>query len=125
MIVQPNGKGALYAGGVPGNQGGTGRPPSSIKALLRESFAKRIPVLEDVADDKEARAGDRIRAIEVLGTFDLRDKGEDDISEHPEARRFVAAFHMALTEEVTPAIADRVKRKIELLLGTQFAGPAA
>jgi len=46
-------------------------------------------MLEEVADDQEARAGDRIRAIEVLGTFDLRDKGEGDISEHPEARRLL------------------------------------
>jgi len=75
-------------------------------------------MLEEVADDKEARAGDRIRAIEVLGTFDLRDKGEGDINEHPEARRFLAAFHTALSEEAAPAIADRIRRKIEELMRT-------
>lgn len=50
LIVQPNGRGALYAGGVPGNEGGTGRPPSVIRDRFREALDKRLPVLEDVAD---------------------------------------------------------------------------
>ena len=34
-IVQPKGRGALYAGGVPGNKGG-GRPPDEFKAKMAE-----------------------------------------------------------------------------------------
>lgn len=35
-----------------GNRGGTGRPPSAIRALLRDSFANRIATIEDIADGK-------------------------------------------------------------------------
>lgn len=48
-IPQANG-GALYAGGVPGNRGGHGQPPSRVKAALRMDFEERRGVLRDIAD---------------------------------------------------------------------------
>ena len=33
LIPQPNGRGALLAGGMPGNKGGSGRPPDEFKQL--------------------------------------------------------------------------------------------
>ena len=51
LIRHPNANGgALYAGGVPGNAGGSGRPLSAARNAARESFASRIPVLESIAD---------------------------------------------------------------------------
>ena len=165
LIPQPNGKGALLSGGVPGNKGG-GRPSSAIRETLRASFEKRIPVLEQVADGKpvdefkipfvnvlphvqcprcksqmepkdpetafmisirclrSARPGDRIKAVEAMGKLGLTDS-DTDISNHPEARRFLAAFHTALIEEVSPKIADRVRQRIEQLLGSPFVVVAA
>jgi hypothetical protein len=35
LVEQPHG-GALLSGGVPGNKGGTGRPPDEFKARMRE-----------------------------------------------------------------------------------------
>ena len=49
LIPQEHG-GALLSGGVPGNAGGTGRPPSEVRARLRGSFEERIPVLEQFMD---------------------------------------------------------------------------
>ena len=86
-IAQPHG-GALYEGGVPGNGGGTGRPPSIVRARLRESFEKRIPLLEQIADGEvmvkvrvregveseslmSAAPGDRIRALDLLAKYGL------------------------------------------------------
>lgn len=49
--AHPDGrKGAIYAGGVPGNRGGYGRPPSQIRAMLRESYVQRIPRVAQMAD---------------------------------------------------------------------------
>lgn len=33
LIPQPNGRGALLSGGMPGNKGGSGRPPDEFKQL--------------------------------------------------------------------------------------------
>lgn len=83
LIPQPGGRGALYAGGVPGNKGG-GRQSSAFLAALHDIPARaRIPeVVEGIisgdirellgknADGEpivgETRNSDRIRAIEYV-----------------------------------------------------------
>ena len=59
--------GALLTGGVPGNKGGPGRPRSAIRDLSALAFEQRIPVLEEIADDKDQKPSDRIRAVDTLG----------------------------------------------------------
>jgi hypothetical protein len=71
LIPQPNGKGALLAGGKPGNKGGTGRPPSAIRAQMRGSLAERISIAEAIADDKDAKASDRLHALDLLAKYGL------------------------------------------------------
>jgi hypothetical protein len=51
MVPQPHG-GALHAGGVPGNRGGVGRPPSEVRRMAREMFAARLPVLDQIAEGR-------------------------------------------------------------------------
>lgn len=46
LVPQPNGKGALLTGGVPGNRGGTGRPPNEIRKRYRELNWKVLDELE-------------------------------------------------------------------------------
>lgn len=58
LIPQPHG-GALLAGGVPGNRGGVGQPPSVIRSLSREAWAERLPVLTTIAD------GEAVQTIDV------------------------------------------------------------
>ena len=70
LLPQRHG-GALRGGGKPGNRGGTGRPPSVIRERCRGSFEDRIVVLEEIADDAKANAGDRIRALDLLGQYGL------------------------------------------------------
>ena len=43
-VQQPHG-GALHVGGVPGNAGGTGRPPSEVRKAVLEGAAKAVPKL--------------------------------------------------------------------------------
>lgn len=59
LVPQPNGRGALLSGGMPGNAGGPGRPPSIIRERLRGSYEQRIAVLEQVAD------GEAMERVEV------------------------------------------------------------
>jgi hypothetical protein len=76
LIPQPDGRGALLSGGMPGNKGGTGRPPSLIRAALRESFDARIQILEEIADGKLYEVKDRIKAMETLAKYGLGTKSE-------------------------------------------------
>ena len=61
-----HGVGKLYAGGVPGNKG-VGRPRSKVREAASLAFDERIEVLSAIADDVEAKDGDRVRAVDVLG----------------------------------------------------------
>lgn len=62
---QPHG-GALLNGGVRGNRGGSGAPPSLIRLRCRESFLSRISIAERVADDERSAPRDRLKALELL-----------------------------------------------------------
>ena len=70
LVRQPHG-GALLSGGVPGHRGGAGRPPSVIRERCRGSFAERLTVLEEIADDSEVPIRDRLKAIDLLGKYGL------------------------------------------------------
>ncbi len=70
LVDQRHG-GALYAGGVPGHRGGSGRPPSVLRERLRGSFEDRVNVLEAIADDEEADPQDRIRAVDTLAKYGI------------------------------------------------------
>lgn len=119
-VPQPHG-GALVPGAGGGPQPGSGRPKSVVKAALRLSFEQRIPVLEQIADDAEEQAKDRIRAVDTLGKYsELGEPDEKDISQHPDARRFLAAVHQAITETVSPQVAERIMGRIEALMSAPF-----
>ena len=75
--------GTLLAGGMPGNKGG-GRPPSAIRERCRGSFAERIPILEEIADDVDLRPQDRVKAIDVLAKYGGVDKLALTPDEQPE-----------------------------------------
>jgi hypothetical protein len=69
LVPQPNGKGALLSGGVPGNKGGSGRPRKAFKKFCRELAAseKYQKALEDAAtDDKHDQF---IGAAKLVATF--------------------------------------------------------
>jgi hypothetical protein len=70
LVRQAHG-GALLSGGTPGQQGGTGAPPSALRRRLQGSLADRVRILEEIADDAEVCERDRIRAIEVLARYGL------------------------------------------------------
>lgn len=68
LVVQPHG-GAIHVGGVPGNRGGSGRPPSAIRKSALDSLDKRLAVAEQIADDEKAKGSDRIAALRLLASI--------------------------------------------------------
>ena len=56
-------------------------------------------------------------ALDSIGKFGITNDLEVvDIRQHPDAQRFVAAFHQALVLELSVKDADRVKARIDSLL---------
>ena len=122
LIPQKHG-GALLSGDSPTNHvSGPGRPPSAIRRALRESFDKRLPVLEKIADSTtpETKDSDRIRAVEVLGKYGLGETAAEhsDIRNHPHALQFVTAYRQALVLELSDDVVQRVLQRVEALLDT-------
>lgn len=80
-VPQPHG-GSIIPGGAPGNRGGMGAVPSVVRQRARDSFYKRVPVLEKIADSKKSKDSDRISAILGLGRIGLSGNvSVDDIRE--------------------------------------------
>ncbi|MDP1859503.1 MAG: hypothetical protein Q8K82_12580 [Gemmatimonadaceae bacterium] len=85
--MMPGGNGdRLYAGGVPGNKGGTGRPPNEFRARMQElaNYADRLGHIEAVLNDPnhpqwmaalrhvtEHGYGKPAQSVEVSGRFEL------------------------------------------------------
>src|SRR5687767_12135252 len=70
LVLQPHG-GALLTAGKQGNKGGSGRPPSALRARLRASFEERLQIAEEIDDDADQSPADRLRALALLGRYGL------------------------------------------------------
>lgn len=123
-VPQPHG-GALLSGGMPGNRGGTGRPPSELRARLRGSFEDRIKTLEAFADgamplrEKCEKCGhepiptlaampvessDRLRAIDMMAKYGLgtlKEVSVENVRERVKATLSVIQSHTAPEQYAT------------------------
>ncbi len=87
LVPRPDGKGALLTGGVPGNKGGTGRPPNEVRALARELGYRSLGALDKVLAKIEAQLeeGKSINTDLLLKIADHTNKfglGTRDTTEH-------------------------------------------
>lgn len=104
-VVQAHG-GALYAGGVPGNNGG--RPPSAIRATARESLDKLMPRLNTIAKARKSKDSDKIRAIEVLAKIGMdRAVSIEDVKEA--LRETTREIYEFLPRDQADALVARVR----------------
>lgn len=107
MVPQPHG-GALLAGGVPGNAGGPGVPPSVVRRRARESYYDRIPKLEKIADARTTPARDVIAAIRELGRVGMGGSvSPDDVRER--MARTIDVIREELDEETAVRVLLRVR----------------
>jgi hypothetical protein len=106
LIPQPNGKGALLAGGIPGNKGG-GRPKSEVRAAALEGADVAIPFLKSVVE--EAIEAKKKKKDGVLGLF--RSKAEAIA-----ASKILLQFGLGTQTEVSvDDIRNRLSRQLEVL----------
>ena len=68
LVPQLHG-GAIRTGGNPGNKGGTGRPPSAIRARMREHLDSEV--LDSVMDEFEKGELDTLDVAEFLAKYGL------------------------------------------------------
>jgi hypothetical protein len=90
LVAQAHG-GAIKTGGNPGNKGGTGRPPSAIRARMREHLDSEVldKVMEEFDDGK-------------LDTLDVAD--------------FLAKYGLGTMKEVTVEnVRERLRLTLEVL----------
>lgn len=108
MRPGPNG-GMLQIGGSPGNPGG-GRPPSAIRGVCRQSFAARIPIMEQIADSDSHDAADRLKAIDILGKYGLDARtqmGTDEVRE--KLRATVQIIRSELGTDLAEMLVSRIR----------------
>ena len=77
--------------GNPGNKGG-GRRPHKVREIARASFAARIHILEEIADEEEERSTDRIAALKLLSDTGGVDKIALTLEEQPEQEMTMSAW---------------------------------
>lgn len=94
--------GAIHVGGVPGNAGGSGRPPSVLREACRDNFGERIEVLDAIA------GGSVMQRIEVpLAT--VLEYATCPNCDPEELRRTAGERVIVIEGAVSPSPADRIK----------------
>lgn len=116
LIPQPEGKGALLSGGVHGNAGGPGRPPSAVRAVLREAYEDRIPFLRALADGKPITLRTATSSKNSKGERSVTSKKRvftPGVNDRLAAMEQLARYGIGTTKEVS---VDAVKAKVEAML---------
>lgn len=103
-MPQPNG-GALLAGGVPGNRGGTGRPKSEVRAAALAGADEAIPILRAILKNGKARKAERIAAGRELLKYGLGLQREVSMDE---VRERLSRTIALLWEELPAGDAERI-----------------
>jgi hypothetical protein len=67
---------------------------------------------------RSSRVRDRLRAMDSMGKFGIGDTPTEfaDIRQHPDAQRFMNAYHKALTMELSEQVAGEVIKRVDELL---------
>lgn len=76
LVPQPNGRGALLAGGVRGHKGAGGRPPSELRALMRGKLQDRLAIIDGILNNRKTSPSDRLRALDFLARYGLGTRTE-------------------------------------------------
>lgn len=113
LIPQDHG-GALRPGGT--NAGGPGRPPSAIRAVLREAYEDRIPFLQALADGKPITLRTATSSKHSDGKRTVESKRRvftPGVADRLAAMEQLARYGIGTTKEVS---VEAVKTKVEAML---------
>jgi hypothetical protein len=77
---------------------------------LRGSFADRIAIIEEIADDASLRPGDRVRAIDLLARYSLGEQRGVDVEEvRAKLRSTVEAIRQLVPSEAASPLLERLR----------------
>lgn len=108
----------LLGGGVPGNKGGSGRPPSALRAHMREILEKRgLQKLEDIVSGQEdgVTPSESLKAIDICGKFGLGEAKQVMPDEMAEALAQTLAEFEEIPAEILPKITASLITKLQAL----------
>lgn len=114
LIPQDHG-GALRPGGT--NAGGPGRPPSAVRAVLREAYEDRIPFLRALADGEPITLRSATSSKNSKGERTVESKKRvftPGVADRLAAMEQLARYGIGTTKEVS---IEEVKAKVEAMLG--------
>src|SRR5262245_32594053 len=111
LVTQAHG-GALRRGSQKGNTGGSGRPPSELRALARRGFARAIPEMTKIvtAPRKQASNADKIGAANVLGRYGMGHPVQID-----DVRQRLAEQNDIIRNSLPPDDADALLGKLRVV----------
>lgn len=107
LVEQPHG-GALLSGGKPGNRGGIGQIRNRVREAAALSFEKRLPILEEIADDQDANHAERIKAVLGIGQMGVGRVTESKSTLDHEKIRTIAHVTQTWLEEHGFTITDEM-----------------
>lgn len=113
LVPQDHG-GALRQGGT--NAGGPGRPPSAVRAVLREAYEDRIPFLRALADGQPITLRTATSSKNSKGERTVTSKKRvftPGVNDRLAAMEQLARYGIGTTKEVS---VDAVKAKVEAML---------
>lgn len=117
LIPQPHG-GALFVGGLPGNKGGSGRPPGLTRQLAARKMPKHVRTLDAIAlgrttvtiAEKCPKCG--FEPTDKAETAPVLVKPSDRVSAIRELRKLAELSEVVITSENTRAFVDCIGRAI-------------
>ena len=113
--------GMLLAGGVPGNKGGPGRPPSAVREKLARVTEKAADWLD--AEWELLPNHERLRAMDVAGKYSIGQKVQVQHEASQEVadalRAMVARWYDELDRDLADRLADDVDRALESIAQVQ------
>jgi hypothetical protein len=95
LVPQAHG-GALRNGGT--NKGGAGRPKARIQAKMRGALEDNLHVANDILQDDEAKASDKLGALTFLARFGLGGKREGITVDAALLNEFFAVIERHVTD---------------------------
>ena len=106
MRVPAHGKGMIRVGSLPGNTPGTGRPPSMIRAAMRETLDQSL--LEDLLKKYKAGEVDALGFANFLAKYGLGEKNEMTLVSPDVQTRLQATVN--LVSKTNPEILDALEQ---------------
>lgn len=108
----------LLPGGVEGNKGGTGRPPSQLRAAMRDILANHgIEKLERIVSGTEdgVSPSESLKGIEVCGKFGLGEAKQVVAEEVIQALAEVLAEDERIPEDCIGDITSKLIEKLKAI----------